>query len=71
MADLPQFARFWMICRKPTGPHSKSEPRQRYSTRADALADAKRLANHTDAPFIVLEAVEIVRPGNDAQGAML
>ena len=68
---LPQFARFWMICRKPGGPHSKTEPRQRYSTRADAFADAQRLADQLDAPFLILEAVEIIRPGTDQKGLEL
>jgi len=65
---LPQFARFWMICRKPTRLDGRTEPRQRYSTRADAFHDAQRLADQLDAPFLILEAVEIIRPGTNQKG---
>jgi len=62
-STLPQFARFWMVCRKPSGPTSKTEPRARYSTLEDARRDARRLASQNDAPFLILETVEIARPG--------
>lgn len=72
MTDLPHFARFWMICRKPTGPGQKTEPRQRYSTRADAEAAAAQLARQADHPFLILEAVGVIRPGDPvAQEALL
>ncbi|ATG47620.1 hypothetical protein CEW89_08555 [Celeribacter ethanolicus] len=71
MTALPPFARFWMVARKPSGPGSKTEPRQRYSTVEDARAAASDLANANDAPFIVLEAVEIIRPGDTAEGRLL
>ena len=71
MSDLPQFARFWMVARKPSGPGSKTEPRQRYSTIEDARTTAQNLANANDAPFVVLEAVEIMRPGDTAEGTLL
>ncbi|MGZ9812314.1 hypothetical protein ACXN5S_17775 [Pseudoroseicyclus sp. H15] len=63
MADLPAFARFWMIARQPRRQGDKTEPRQRYSSRADALAAATRLAEQNDAPFVLLEAIEVIRPG--------
>lgn len=37
MNDLPQVARFWMVARKPARQGDRTEPRQRYSTRADAV----------------------------------
>lgn len=68
MADMPAFARFWMVCRKPTGPQTKTEPRQRYSTREDAQRAAAQLARQNDAPFLILETVAVVRPGDTATG---
>lgn len=65
---LPPFARFWMVCRKPTGPGSQTAPRQRYSTIEDARAAARKLARENDAPFLVLETVEIARPGDPDPG---
>lgn len=63
--SLPDFARFWMIARKPTGPHSRTHPTQRYSHRADAVTAARKLAAETNTPFVLLEAVEVIRPGTD------
>lgn len=54
---------FFMIARKPRGPGSVTAPTKRYSTRADAIADARRLADQTGAEFILLEATETIRPG--------
>lgn len=71
MADLPHFARFWMVCRKPTGPGSKTEPRARYSSFNDAFAAAQKLAQENDAQFLVLETTAIARPGEAMQGALL
>ena len=71
MTELPRFARFWMVCRKPTGPHSKTEPRQRYSRIEDARADARTLAEQTGAAFLILEAVEIERGTDAEQGHLL
>mgnify|MGYP000686985168 CR=1 FL=1 len=71
MSELPKFARFYMVCRKPSGALSKTEPRQRYSTPEDARSAALNLANQNDAPFIILEAVEIIRPGDTAEGRLL
>ncbi|WP_300009745.1 hypothetical protein [uncultured Roseobacter sp.] len=62
MSNLPPFARFWMVCRKPQHAGAKTEPRQRYSSREDAQRTAERLARENDAPFIILEAVGIARP---------
>ncbi|WP_306131080.1 hypothetical protein [Roseovarius sp. MMSF_3350] len=70
MGTMPAFARFWMVCRKPTAPHHKTEPRQRYSTFADAFTAAKRLAQQNDAQFVILESIEIVRPGDAANGEL-
>jgi hypothetical protein len=63
MSTLASVARFWMVCRKPMGPGARTEPRARYSSLADARRDAAMLAQTNDAPFIILEAVEIIRPG--------
>lgn len=71
MTSLPSFARFWMVCRKPTGPGAKTEPRQRYSHHADAVRAAADLARTNDHPFIVLEAVEVFRPGDSDQGGLI
>lgn len=68
MPDLPQFARFWMVCRKPTGPGSKTNPQTRFSTIADARRAAERLAQQTDAQHIILEAIEIVHPTDHSFG---
>lgn len=70
MSELPKFARFWMVCRKPTGPHSKTEPRARYSSFDDAMADAAKLAKENDAQFLVLETVAIARPGDAQQESL-
>ncbi len=71
MADLSPFTRFWMVCRKPSGPHSKTEPRTRYSTFDDAMAAAQKLAKENDAQFHVLETVATARPTDATQGALL
>lgn len=71
MADLPQFARFWMVCRKPTGPHSKTEPRARYASFDDAMAAARKLAVENDAQFHILETVATARPGDTTQDMLL
>ena len=65
MPDLPKFARFWMICRKPTAAGHKTEPRQRYSHIQDARDAAAKLAKQNNHPFLVLEAVEIFRPDGE------
>lgn len=67
MSELPQFARFWMICRKPSGPGARTEPRQRYSTFDDAAQAASQLAESTGASHLVLESVAIIRPGDNTQ----
>lgn len=71
MADLPKFARFWMVCRKPSGPGSKTEPRTRYATFADAMAAAQKLAAETGAQFHILETVATARPGDTRQETLL
>lgn len=67
MSELPKFARFWMICRKPAGPGARTEPRQRYSTFKDAFRAASQLAESTGAPHLILESVAIIHPGEDPQ----
>lgn len=67
MSKLPQFARFWMICRKPAGPNARTEPRQRYSSFNDAEHAASQLAESTGAPHLILESVAIIRPGDNTQ----
>ncbi len=65
MTQLPAFARFWMVARKPQGPGSRTMPRQRYSHLEDARRAARDLARQNDAPFVVLEATEVFRPDDD------
>ncbi|MGB1389254.1 MAG: hypothetical protein ACPG61_10245 [Paracoccaceae bacterium] len=67
MSDLPRFAKFWMVCRKPAGPGARTQPSVRYSHLADAEDAARRLANETDAPHLILETVAVVHPGSDDQ----
>lgn len=71
MTALPQFARFWMVCRKPTGSGSKTEPRARYSSFDDAMAAARKLARENDAQFHVLETVATAQPGDTSQETLL
>lgn len=55
---------FWMICARPTHPNARTEPRARYGSRDSARDDASRLAAETGRDFVILESVEIVRPGD-------
>lgn len=71
MSDLPKFARFWMVCRKPTGPMSKTEPRTRYSPFDDAMTAARKLARENDAQFHILETVATARPGDTTERTLL
>ncbi len=71
MADIAQYARFWMICRKPTGPHSKTEPRARYETRADAAKAAQKVADQTGKRMLILEPVGEIAPRDKNQGSLL
>lgn len=71
MSALPPFARFWMVARKPAGLNSRTAPTQRYSRIGDARDAASALATTNDAPFVILEAVEIIRPGEDHATASL
>ncbi|MGK7653179.1 hypothetical protein ACSQ76_12410 [Roseovarius sp. B08] len=70
MGTMPAFARFWMVCRKPTAQHHKTEPRQRYSHHGDAVTAATRLAEQNNADFVILEAVEIIHPADRSQGGL-
>ncbi len=70
MPDLPAFARFWMVCRKPAQASHKTEPRQRYSTLRDARDAAGKLAAQTGAPFLILETVEVIHPTDHSQGGL-
>lgn len=58
---------FWMVCRSPRHAGSKTEPTHRYATKADAMREAKALANQTGAPFVILEATETVWPDGDQE----
>ncbi|MFX4298539.1 hypothetical protein [Pseudosulfitobacter pseudonitzschiae] len=71
MAPFPQFAKFWMVCRKPTGPRSNSEPRVRYATFEDAMAAPRKLAKETGHQFHILETVATARPEGAEQGSLL
>ena len=62
MSAINPLGRFWMVARKPWGPGSRTEPRARYSRRV-----ARDLARTHDAPFVILEAVEIIRPDQSGQ----
>ena len=59
-------APFWMVCRAPTHAGAKTEPRYRYSSRAEAHAAAADLARASNATFVILESVEFVGPADDA-----
>lgn len=71
MTTLPGFARFWMVARKPNHANARTEPRQRYSTIEDARGAARDLARANDAPFVILETIEIIRPGEDPETGRL
>lgn len=60
--------RFWMICRRPTHAGARTEPRTRYPSLEMARADARHLATAAAQDFVILEAVEVVRP--DAPGGL-
>ena len=65
---LPDFARFWMVCRKPTRPGDRTQPQQRYSRRADAETAARQLAAQNDHPFLILETVAVADPATGGAG---
>ncbi|WP_298494555.1 hypothetical protein [uncultured Maritimibacter sp.] len=67
MSAINPLGRFWMVARKPWGPGSRTEPRARYSSLDDARRVARDLARTHDAPFVILEAVEIIRPDQSGQ----
>ena len=71
MTDHTRHAPFWMICRKPRHPDSKTEPKQRYGSIADARRAARAIAKSTDAPMVILQSVETVDPGDDNQTGLL
>ena len=58
MSELPTFARFWMICRKPSKPHHKTGPRQRYSTRGDAQHTAEGVGSERRARNASVEGAD-------------
>lgn len=67
MASLPASARFWMVCRQPKGPGSKTEPRQRYLHPEDAREAAAKLAQENDHPFVILTADEVIYPTDKSE----
>lgn len=71
MTERHDLNSFWMVARKPTGPHSRTEPRQRYGTFADAQDAARKLSNQSGDAYVVLAPVAIIRPHDDLQGALL
>lgn len=70
MGNMPNFARFWMICAKPTRPHHKTEPTRRYSTLADARHAAEQMAARHDRQFLILETVATVHPSDASFGGL-
>ena len=54
--------RFWMICRQPRHEHSRTEPRERFATEAEAQTAAQAMADQTGHPFVILTATRIVFP---------
>lgn len=61
-------APFWMICRAPRHEHSKTEPRQRYTTEGEAIEAAQTMADQHDADFVVLTATKTIRPKGAQKG---
>lgn len=55
-------ARFWMICRAPRHPHSKTEPTRRYDSEAEARSDAQTMADQHNVAFVVLTATDTIHP---------
>ena len=53
---------FWMICRAPVHEHSKTEPRQRYGSEAEAVTTAQTMADQHNAAFVVLAATRTIHP---------
>lgn len=53
---------FWMVCRAPTHPNARTEPKARFPTLVAARMSAQELADANDAAFVVLASVETVRP---------
>lgn len=68
---MAAFRRFWMVCRQPQGPASKTEPRTRYPSLADARAVARDLASQSGHPFVVLEAAELVLPTDSLSATLI
>lgn len=59
---VTQTARFWMVARANGPKVFNYTPKVRHATRADAYAEAERLAKKESVPFIVLEAIDEVIP---------
>lgn len=56
---------FWMIARAPTHPKARTEPKARYASKSEARDAARKLATDTNAPFVLLEMVELIDPATD------
>lgn len=55
--------RFWMVARKPKGKTKDwGNPRRRHYSRKVAEMEARRLANLTGEPFVILACDEVVVP---------
>jgi hypothetical protein len=61
---------FWMIARAPTHPGSKTEPKQRFTTEADAIRAARDMAREHATPFVVLAVTHTIRPGDTGQSSL-
>ena len=71
MAELHPSRRFYMVCRAPKHPGSKTEPRTRYKDHAEAEGVARSLAKTEGAAFIVLEAVAVYGPEDATQQTLI
>ena len=61
MKALPEET-FWMICRKPTHPNAKPEPKQLYQSYLSAKRAAIDMASKTGAEFAVLTCTDVFKP---------
>ena len=61
---------FWMIARAPTHPGSKTEPKQRFATEADAIRAARDMATEHRAAFVVMAVTHTIHPGNAGQSTL-
>ena len=60
-------ASFYMVARQPTHAGSKTEPRTRYDTLAEATTAATKLAAENGCAFVVLGVVHTALPRDPTQ----